>query len=295
MIRPGAPSRRALLAAVAGAGASLCGFRPAADAGPRIVTLEAALTQTALMLFVVPLATTGTDFYRSFVIAPPLPSDVRDAGTRAEPNVEFLMELAPEIVFYSPEYGPLAASLSSRLNTQPVPIYEPGRTDHFRGAVAAAETMGDRLGRRELVRRRIAEAADDVRAMGGRLRAAGIGSVCPMTFLSSRHVRLYTRASLFGGVLRAGGLENAARQDANRWGFADVGMAALAGLQADLFVHIGPLPPRAGASPVWNALPFVRQHRLATVPTIWMFGGLPSATRFATALTAAVEAPHAGR
>ncbi len=109
------------------------------------------------MLSVVPLATTGTDFYRSFVIAPTLPPEVRDVGTRAEPNVEFLMELAPEIVFYSPEYGPLSASLSARLNTQAVPIYVPGRPDHFQGALAATGTMGERLGRTELARRRIAE------------------------------------------------------------------------------------------------------------------------------------------
>lgn len=287
------PSRRVLLAGIAGTGASLCGLSLAAGSGPRIVTLEAALTQTALMLSVVPLATTGTDFYRSFVIAPALPPEVRDVGTRAEPNVEFLMELAPEIVFYSPEYGPLSASLSARLNTEAVPIYVPGRPDHFQGAVAAAGAMGERLGRMELARQRIAEADGDLHAMGDALRFAGIRSVCPVSFLSSRHVRLYARASLFGGALYAAGIENAAQQSANRWGFADVGMAALAGIQADLFVHVGPLPPRAEASPVWNALPFVRERRLVAVPTIWMFGGLPSATRFATTLATAVKATNA--
>ncbi|WP_336803066.1 hypothetical protein [Erwinia aphidicola] len=37
---------------------------------------------------------------------------------------------------------------------------------------------------------------------------------------------------------------------------------------------------RVSASPLWQALPFVRQRTLRTVPAIWIFGSTLAALRF---------------
>ncbi|MFH1558592.1 MAG: iron-siderophore ABC transporter substrate-binding protein [Pseudomonadota bacterium] len=288
-------SRRSFLTATAGAGAALCSFASAAaddkEHGPlRIVTLDAALTQTTLALGVSPVGVSGASFYRSFVIEPPLPSGVVDVGTRSEPNVELLLEIAPDVILYSPEYGQLTRSLADRIPTTPIAIYVPGSESYFEGATLATEAVAERLGRSAQAHRCIADANERVVSMRRILVAAKTRSVCVMSFLSSRIVRLYTRDSLFGGVLQAAGIRNVVAYEGNKWGFTDVGMAALAEYDADLYVHIGAIPARATVSPVWNALPFVRQKRIVALPTIWMFGGLPSATRFADGLAAAIGA-----
>lgn len=55
---------------------------------------------------------------------------------------------------------------------------------------------------------------------------------------------------------------------------------------------IGDIPVRTQGTPVWQALSAVRQNKVVAVPVIWMFGGLPSAKRFARTLVSALDAHH---
>jgi iron complex transport system substrate-binding protein len=258
----------------------------------RIVTLDAALTQTAIMLGTNPIAITNVGFYRSFVIEPFLPSDVIELGHRSEPNIELLVTLAPDLIFFSPEYGPLAAILSEHLRSCSVPIYRQGASAYHAATVLAVEAMASQLGAETAAAEHLKEMNELLMLSRNRVAQVGIHSACILTFLTNRHVRVYSENSLFNGVLQAMAIKNVAEAPSNKWGFSDIAIGALASYDADLFIHIGEIPPRAEASPIWHALPFVRRGRVTSVPTIWMFGGLPSAARFARSLVLAIEAAY---
>lgn len=296
--RRGVPSRRSILHAIAAAISTSAMPAEAwtlCKADLRIVTLDAALTQTAIMLGTAPLAVSNVGFYRSFVIEPALPSTVMEIGLRSEPNIELLATLKPDLIFYSPEYGPLSATLPRHLQTCPVPIYQEGTSAYHAATVLAVRTMAAALGCRGVGGEHLDRMNDLLLVSRERLGELGLRSVCVLTFLSDRYVRVYAQNSLFDGVLEALGIRNVAGPPGNQWGFSDIPVSTLASYDADLFVHIGEIPARAQSSPIWKVLPFVRTGRVTSVPTIWMFGGLPSAARFAHYIVSAAEAVYERR
>ena len=84
------------------------------------------------------------------------------------------------------------------------------------------------------------------------------------------------------------GLRNAWTGRTGVWGSATVGLDALAPLEDAALFTIDPQPPDLAAvldaSPLWQALPFVRARRVFSLPPVLMFGTLPAADRFAALL-----------
>ena len=56
----------------------------------------------------------------------------------------------------------------------------------------------------------------------------------------------------------------------------------------DRLFYFEPIPEEARAAfaerPLWQALPFVREGRVAALPPVWSFGGMMSAERLARVL-----------
>src|SRR5262249_55978209 len=115
-----------------------------------------------------------------------------------------------------------------------------------------------------------------------------------VNFLDPRNIRVYGRKSLFQEVLDRIGLANAWTGETNYWGFATTGIEALGAADDARLAYLEPLPEGAAgtltASPVWNAMPFVRDRAILRLPPVLMFGALPSAARFARVLAAALQA-----
>ncbi|MGV6875281.1 ABC transporter substrate-binding protein [Pseudochelatococcus sp. B33] len=285
----GQSSRRGFLTSAACLTTSLWAFR--AHASPlRVVSLDAALTQTMLALGVAPLAISNRSFYRRFVIEPVLPPDTMELGTRAEPNIELLAELRPDQILYCPEFGELPDAIADITRKSAIPIYTPGARSFFANAQDATRQVGDAIGRRSSADSYIGRV--DALLESSRIRLANFvgATFCLFTFLTDRRVRLYTDRSLLSGALARLGIRNIVTEAGNNWGSIDVGMETLAAYEATRFVHIGDMPLRTTAGPLWGALPFVREGRLSSVPANWMFGGLPSVERFARAFVPAMEA-----
>ncbi|MEH6774728.1 MAG: ABC transporter substrate-binding protein, partial [Cereibacter changlensis] len=107
-------------------------------------------------------------------------------------------------------------------------------------------------------------------------------------FADDRLLDVFGAGSLFHDVLRPLGATNAWTGPTNAWGFASTGLEALAGHPEARLVIIEPAPPpRLADSPLWRALPQVRAGRVTLLPPVWVFGGVPSALRFARLLVAA--------
>jgi ferric hydroxamate transport system substrate-binding protein len=113
----------------------------------------------------------------------------------------------------------------------------------------------------------------------------------------SRHFRAFGADSMFGDVLERLGIVNAWTDDTSYSAAAPVGLEALARVPDASIVVVSPLPPEVRrtlpANELWNALPAVREGRVAVLDSINHFGGLPSARRFAR-LFAGAFAPKAG-
>ncbi len=108
--------------------------------------------------------------------------------------------------------------------------------------------------------------------------------VCPFSFFDDRHLRIYG-GGLLQDVLARLGLRNAWAGPVNDWGIATVGLEQLAAIGEARLVCLEPIPPHASRlmaeSTLWAHLPAVRRGPMAVIPTVWPFGGLAAASRFA--------------
>jgi ABC-type Fe3+-hydroxamate transport system substrate-binding protein len=107
----------------------------------------------------------------------------------------------------------------------------------------------------------------------------------------ARHVRTFGRDSLFGSVLERLRLVNAWRTATRFRATATVGLERLAEMPDAALVVVDPVPPGVWAaldeSPLWHALPSVRDGRVIRLDAVNPFGALPAARRFAELLAGA--------
>jgi len=120
-----------------------------------------------------------------------------------------------------------------------------------------------------------------------------IAPLLMVQFMDARHVRVFGDNSLYNAVLEQLELPNAWDKPTNAWGFALVGVEALARYPEAMLVIIDPLPAgveeQLAKSGLWQQLPSVKNDNLLRLPPVWSFGALPSAQRFAKELTAVLE------
>jgi len=101
---------------------------------------------------------------------------------------------------------------------------------------------------------------------------------------------------MIGDVLSRLGLRNAWTGRTNVWGTVSIGIEQLAGNAEAQLIHFnrGAETERAmrqlAASPLWAALPAVRQGRVIEMPVVYPNGGVASATRFAQQLARVLPA-----
>ncbi|WP_280538901.1 ABC transporter substrate-binding protein [Chromohalobacter sp. 11-W] len=260
---------------------------------PRIATVDWTIAETLLALGVTPVGVAQTDAYREWVGAPSLPAEVADIGLRAQPNRELLAQLDPDRILLSPMFSTLAPSLERIAPTDTVALYTPGSDLWTRlknatreiAAIANREAEADTLlawldAHLALLRQSLAS------------REIGDRPLLVVQFIDDRHVRVFGEHSLYNAVMQRLGLENAWQDATNYWGFATVGLEALAKLDDARLVVIEPMPvgvdERLASSALWQHLPSVRRDDVLTLPPVWSFGGAPSAARFADHLSQAL-------
>lgn len=305
------PRRRRVLAAL-GALASTSSFGatpPRAPRSPRsprrIVVLNWELTETLLALGRAPVGIPLPDWYASGIVAPPLPPGVVDVGLLYQPNFDVLLTLAPDLLIVTPAHAALMTPLQRIAPTLTLGAYM-SAAQPFEALCAETQTMARALAAPDHAMALIAATQRGFAAAADAIAATPTRATRPVIVaeaLDERHFRVYGAGSLFDAVLARIGLRNAANprdaagrpQDApwptNAAGSATVALQRLFDVpQADILL-VGPLHDdlRAAlsASPLWRALPAVRERRVSVLPVIAAFGGLVSMQRFAAALPVA--------
>lgn len=256
----------------------------------RVVALEWLPVELLLALGVMPYGVADIANYKMWVNEPALPDSVIDVGLRTEPNLELLAQMKPSLLVWSAGYGPSEETLR--------PI-APGRGFSFSDgkqpltkARNSLLEMGDLLGRAQAARNHLDEFDDYLAQMKRRFANRGNRPVLMMALMDERHGLVIGENSLFQQVMDVIGIANAWQGETNFWGSAVVGIERLAAVKdADVlcFEHgDGALMARIAATPLWKAMPFIRQPRFQRVPAVWFYGATLSAMHFCRVLDTAL-------
>ncbi|WP_258002175.1 ABC transporter substrate-binding protein [Burkholderia sp. WAC0059] len=262
---------------------------------PRVVVLDWGLAETLLALGVVPAGVAEIGDYNANVVAPAVPPGVTDVGLRLAPDLELLQQLAPDLILINSSQASQRAMLERIAPVRAFAIYTDAGAPYRRaqqvtrelGRLCGCEAAADAL----VVRAAQALAAARARlvAMPSRARPRYL-----IRFFDSRHVGLYGARSLFQDVFDALGLVNAWRGPTDYWGIGVAPLETLADTADAGLLYFEPLPQGVArtlaSNRLWHALPAVANNRVAALPPFWGFGMLPSAQRFAAALTHALLA-----
>lgn len=268
---------------------------------PRIATVDWTIAETLLALGVTPLAVGDAGPYQAWVGEPRLPAEVVDIGLRTQPNRELLAELKPDRILISPLAATLAPTLSRIAPVSTIALYD-GQTDLWQRLHEVTLTLARMVGKTAEGEQLLARLERDLAKMQAEL-PADLPPLLVVQFIDERHVRVFGRHSLFDAVMTRLGLRNGWQEQTNDWGFSVVSIEQFMALPTARLVVVDPIPvgvsERLQEPGLWQHLPLVRQAPVLHLPSVWSFGGVLAARRFAGLLSNALlqdaERMEAGR
>jgi len=282
-----AMTRRGLL----GAGLGLTFIRKVhADEYHRIAVVDWAMLETLLALNVVPVAATELVQFRKIAIEPPVPEQVADLGLRGSPNFEMLQLANPDLIVSSPWFAWARGNLEKIAPVASYTIYEPERPA-YAAAEQATKALGERLGRAEQASAYVDASLIEIETARRSIAERTARPVYLINLGDARHFRAFGADSMFGDVLQRLGFTNAWSKPTSYAAAAPVPLEALAAVPEASIMIVSPVPSDAQStlaqSPLWQALPAVREGRVFVLAPVNPFGALPAARRFARLLTEA--------
>ncbi len=254
----------------------------------RVVALDWDLLEQVLALDVMPVAAAEVAGYRQWVVNPPAPISIADVGSRAEPNLEKIASLTPDVILAASPQKDLLPLLSQ---IAPV-IYLPNFSPHDNApqtAIAHFQTLGKLLGKESLAEQKLAE----LTALFTQLRTT-IASHLPtskdvlvMRFATVNSIFLYTENSTTAYVMEQLGLGNPLSLSSRAWGIQLERINRLKEIERGYVLYVLPFPEqdKLKMSRLWQAFPFVKAGRVNAVRSVWNYGGAMSLGYMAQAIT----------
>ena len=263
----------------------LLAVRSGSAAARRVAALDWALAETMIALGHNPIAIVAASDWNRFVVEPALPAGIVDLGLQPEINFELLASLKPDLILTSPFVQTLEPAVRRISQTLQLSIFEPGPTPLAQPRVLT-RTLGERLGLTAAAEAFLAQAEQTFDNYRARVRTlSNRRPLLLVNFIDGRHVRVYGGAGLYQNVLDRIGLVNAWTGGTNYWGYTTIGIERLVTDKDVELIAFEPIAPDArvtlARSPLWSNLPFVRAGRTSVLPSVLMFGAMPSALRFA--------------
>ncbi|WP_446029502.1 Fe(3+)-hydroxamate ABC transporter substrate-binding protein FhuD [Lelliottia amnigena] len=285
-------SRRRLLTAMALSPLLLkMGTARAAAINPhRIVALEWLPVELMLALGITPYGVADIPNYNLWVNEPKIPDSVIDIGLRTEPNLELLTQMKPSYLVWSAGYGPSAETLAR---------IAPGRGFSFSDgkkpltmARHSLSEMAQLLDVEAVAKEHLDHFDKVIDALKPRFAHRGDRPLLMLTLLDARHMLVFGKNCLFQEVLDRYGIPNAWEGEMTFWGSTAIGIDRLAQFRdVDVlcFDHGNEREMQTlMATPLWQAMPFVREQRFQRVPAVWFYGATLSAMHFARVLDGAI-------
>ena len=252
----------------------------------RIVALEWLPVELLLALGVTPYGVADIPNYTLWVNEPRLPESVIDIGLRTEPNLELLTQMKPSYLVWSAGYGPSEEKLAR---------IAPGRGFAFSdgkkpltNARKSLSEMSQLLNMEAAAREHLDHFDSVIDSYKPRFAGRGDRPLLMVTLLDARHMLVFGKNCLFQEVLDRYGIKNAWEGEMTFWGSTAVGidrLAAFRDVDVLCFDHGNERDMQTlMATPLWQAMPFVRERRFQRAPAVWFYGATLSAMHFARVL-----------
>jgi iron complex transport system substrate-binding protein len=294
---PASPlARRALLVLLASTTASFAVPALGNEARKRIVSLDWGLTETAEALGANIIGAAALADYEIIVGSPALP--LLDLGSWNAPNLELLQRIKPEIALIQQWQKPLADMLQTICPVDMTTIYTRSGSP-YDNARDGVQRLGVAIGLENQATTFLHGTDETMARLRTQLKSYDGRPVVVLKLIDDANLIAFSESSLFDGVLRQLGLTNGWRSPLDLLcGATRINVAALADQIDARFVIIA--SPAGGESDafyqgqVWSRLPAVKAGRVVCLPSFWEFGGLPTARRFAIALSNALVRDASG-
>ncbi|WP_426034982.1 ABC transporter substrate-binding protein [Cypionkella sp. TWP1-2-1b2] len=258
----------------------------------KIAVLDWSVTEALLDLGIIPADVAEPAAYADWMVSPALPAAAVDLGLRAEPNLEALAALHPDVIITA-DIDPALVPVLEQI--APVVVYQAFdiTQDNPTAAKEIFLSLGTLTCTRGLAEQKLAAQELELHAIAKRL-ADHFGA--PLPKVTAVRLNDATSASVNGANLMPGyvlhrlGFSTELPQPKSRWGITLLKAEDLAAAKTGIVLAIG--PDMAGAAlrqtPIWAFLPFVQAGRLADVRPVWSYGGALSITRLARGFEAAL-------
>ncbi|XPE52118.1 Fe(3+)-hydroxamate ABC transporter substrate-binding protein FhuD [Shigella flexneri] len=214
---------------------------------------------------------------------------VIDVGLGTGPNLE-LLEMKPSF---------MVSSAGVAFRRKCLAHIAPGRGFNFSDgkhplamARKSLTEMADLLNLQSAAETHLAQYEDFIRSMKPRFVKRGARPLLLTTLIDPRHMLVFGPNSLFQEILDEYGIPNAWQGETNFWGSTAVSidrLAAYKDVDVLCFDHDNSKDMDAlMATPLWQAMPFVRTGRFQRVPAVWFYGATLSAMHFVRVLDNAI-------
>uniref|UniRef100_UPI00356B6CB3 iron-siderophore ABC transporter substrate-binding protein n=1 Tax=Vibrio parahaemolyticus TaxID=670 RepID=UPI00356B6CB3 len=254
----------------------------------RVVVLNWDILEQVLALDIEPIAAPNLPGYRQWVVNPYAPESIEDIGTRAEPNLEKIASLKPDVILAASPQQDLIPLLRQ---IAPV-VYLPNFSQNEAAAQTAIKhfrTLGALFDKQELAEQKLAKLNDSFKQLRDKIRQhySAPLDVLVMRFSTPNSVLLSTENSTTDYVVEQLGLTNPIKVSARAWGIKQDRINRLQNLEQSYVLYVQPFPQESklNSSPLWQAMPFVKKQRVNSVRAVWAYGGAMSLQYTAEAIT----------
>ncbi len=254
----------------------------------RVVVLNWDILEQVLALDIEPIAAPNLPGYRQWVVNPYAPESIEDIGTRAEPNLEKIASLKPDVILAASPQQDLIPLLRQ---IAPV-VYLPNFSQNEAAAQTAIKhfrTLAVLFDKQELAEQKLAKLNNSFKQLRDKIRQhySAPLDVLVMRFSTPNSVLLSTENSTTDYVVEQLGLTNPIKVSARAWGIKQDRINRLQNLEQSFVLYVQPFPQESklNSSPLWQAMPFVKKQRVNSVRAVWAYGGAMSLQYMAEAIT----------
>ena len=260
----------------------------------RVIALNWGATEQMIELGVAPVGVADIGGYREWVTVPAIADGPVDVGRRAEPNLELISSLKPDLIIIGSRQESMIEDLEE---IAPVLYFDNFRSDHknIEAVDRSFVEMGKALGKETVARDRLAFRSKRIAEMKQKLTDHHNGTsakVAVIRFVSKSHARVYGANSMVEAALDGLGLEAALPIDSSRWGQAQRRITDFAKIKDGSLLYFKPFAYEnvLHESPIWQNMPFVENDKVGAVEPAWTYGGAMSVLYIAERITDAMLA-----
>ncbi|MGI8314274.1 ABC transporter substrate-binding protein [Halobacillus mangrovi] len=258
----------------------------------KVVVLEWTYAEDLQALGMEPVGVAGLDSYGDWVdVGIPFSDSVKDVGTRAEPNLEAISRLDPDLIIgVKFRHEGIADKLESIAPTVMFsPYSEEAAQDQYKNMIDEFNTIAKVVDKEDKADEVLNNMEKTFKEQQERLKEAGkdgMDYVITQAFTSQNTptLRLFTDNSIVAKVMNKMGMNNAYESDKLEiYGYTSTTVETLQNYQDANFFYIvqeedNIFTNQLKGNPAWEKLKFVKENRTYKMPgDTWTFGGPLSA------------------